>query len=71
MLILRNLTTGQRIGLGLVFVVFALMLAQVVSAETLQCYPAHTPYRADPLISRIDPNLLGLVLCIGAILFMW
>lgn len=69
--ILRNLTTAQRIGLAIVFGVFVLMLAQVATAETLQCYPAHTPYRADPLIARIDPELLGLILCVGAILFMW
>ena len=57
----------NRIGLALLIAAAALMLASLGHADTLQCWPAHTPFRAD---AGLDPNLLGLILTIGAILFM-
>ena len=62
----------NRIGLVLVFAAMFLALATLVShAGELQCWPAHTPFRADAALTPDQASaLFGLICAIGAVLFL-
>jgi len=67
---IRKLTRWQAFGLAMILVACALAVTGAVChAETLQCWPAHTPFKSDAMSQ--DSALFGLICCIGAILFLW
>lgn len=66
---IRRLARVNALGLALVLIACTLVIASACGAETLQCWPAHTPYKADTMSQ--ESALFGLIVTIGAILFLW
>lgn len=67
---IRKLTRWQAFGLAMILVACTLaVFAATGHAETLQCWPAHTPFKSDAMSQ--ESALFGLIVTIGAILFLW
>lgn len=68
---IRKLNRWQAIGLAAILIVCALAITGAVChAETLTMLPAHTPWRA-PEPADPNPAWFGLIVTIGAIIFLW
>jgi hypothetical protein len=59
----------NKFGLALLLLVALLLIGRCVGAETLTMYPAHVPFKASS--DEMNPAWVGLIVTIGAILFMW
>lgn len=70
MSILKNLSFSQRLGLVLILGAVLFLLAPYCAhADTLTMWPCHTPVRAG-LDDTQQSALIGLIVTIGAVLFM-